>query len=227
MWWGKIRTRKRIFLIIAAVFLFLFIVVAFLTTGTQGFLIDETVAYWADQNATSFMASLMKYASFIGSSEMVLLVTVITGFVLLVRRSWRNFFFFFVLSVGGVFLNLLLKMVIQRARPGDEVSYIEVFNLNLEIQSYSFPSGHTMRATILFLFLIYLTYQVHKKTAFKLISYIVYTVLIIAVALSRIMLDAHYVTDIAGAILISCAWFFICLYFFYKPKRTSFLSFSR
>lgn len=202
-------------------------IVAFMTSGTQGFLIDETVAYWADQNSNAFILKLMNIASFIGSSEVVLLITVLIGLILLLKRSWRNLFFFFTLSVGGVILNLLLKMLIQRARPGDEVSYIEVFNINLEIQSYSFPSGHTMRATILFLFLIYLTFMYVKNTATKLISYIVYIGLIFAVALSRIMLDAHYVTDIAGAILISISWFFIGLFLFYKPKEASFLTFSR
>jgi len=197
-------------------------IVAFLTSGTSGFLIDETVAYWADQNTTAFMETIMKFVSFIGSSEIILIVTVIIGFIFLVKRNWRNFFFFFTLSVGGVTLNFLLKMVIQRARPGDEVSYIEAFNFQLEIQSYSFPSGHTMRAAILFLFLMYISYQFIRNTALKYISYLIYIVLLVAVALSRIMLDAHYVTDIAGAILISISWFFVCLYFFYKPKEASY-----
>lgn len=215
------------FLIISVLFLFLFMIVAFMTSGTQGFLVDENVAYWADQNSSAFTLKLMNVVSFIGSSEIVLLTTVIIGIVLLFKRSWRNLFFFFTLSVGGVILNLLLKMIIQRARPGDEVSYIEVFNVNLEIQSYSFPSGHTMRATILFLFLVYLTFRHVKNTAIKIVSYIVYIGLIFAVALSRVMLDAHYVTDIAGAILISISWFFLCLFLFYKPKEASFLTFSR
>lgn len=201
-------------------------IMAMITTGTTGIIIDETVAYWADQNKTAFIAGVMKYASFIGSSEMVLLITVIIGIVLLIKRSWRILFFFFTLSVGGVFLNLFLKLLIQRARPGDEVSYIEVFNLNLEIQSYSFPSGHTMRATILFLFLIYLTYKYINNTGIKMGYYFVFVLLIFAVALSRIMLDAHFVTDIAGAILVSIFWFFLILYFFHKPKRANSLMFS-
>src|SRR5690625_1034283 len=168
-------------------------IVAFLTSGTSGFLIDETVAYWADQNTTAFMETIMKFVSFIGSSEIILIVTVIIGFIFLLKRNWRNLFFFFTLSVGGVVLNFLLKMVIRRERPGDEVSYIEAFNLQLEIQSYSFPSGHTMRATILFLFLMYLSYQFMKNSGLKFLSYIISLALLVAVALSRIMLDAHYV----------------------------------
>lgn len=209
-------------LIIAAVFLLLFIIVAMLTSGTQGFLLDENVAYWADQNNSGFMSTITKYASFIGSSEIILVLTVIIGLVLLMKRNWRHLFFFFTLSVGGVILNLALKMIVRRARPGDEVSYIEVFNMNLEIQSYSFPSGHTMRATILFLFLMYISYMFIKKGLVKFLSYLVYVGLIVAVALSRIMLDAHFVTDIAGAILISVSWFFLCAYFFHRRNRASY-----
>jgi|SRR5699024_2685459 len=197
-----------------------------MTSGPQGFLLDETVAYWADQNTNALTTKIMKFPSFIGSSEVILLATILIGLILLVKRDWRNLFFFFILSVGGVMLNLLLKQVVQRARPGDEMREIEVFQWNLEIQSYSFPSGHTMRATILFIFLIYLTYRFAKKTKTRVISYIVYIVLIIAVALSRIMLDAHFATDIIGAIIISISWFFLCLYFFHKPKGASSLMFS-
>src|SRR5699024_10917183 len=163
-------TKSKIPLIGAGVFLFLFVVVALLTTGTQGFLIDENVSYWADQQTNALVLKLMEIASVIGSSEMILLMTVIIGLIFLIKRNWHHFFFFFVLSVGGVILNLVLKMVVRRARPGDEVSFIEVFNFNFEIQSYSFPSGHTMRATIFFLFLMYVAFYFGKRMIMQIIA---------------------------------------------------------
>lgn len=213
-------------LILAGVFLFLFIVVALMTSGTQGFVLDESAAYWADQQTNATFIKLMEIASVIGSSEMILLATVIIGLVLLVQRNWQHFFFFFVLSVGGVIVNLALKMLVRRARPGDELSFIEVFGFNLELQSYSFPSGHTMRATILFLFLIYIAFYFGKRLAMQLVAYVIYVLLIIAVALSRVMLEAHFMTDILGALVVSIAWFFFCAYFFYRPKRSSYSIFS-
>jgi len=213
-------------LIIAGVFLLLFIIIALMTSGTQGFVIDESVAYWADQQTNATFIKLMEIASVIGSSELILLTSVIIGLVLLIQRNWHHFIFFFVLSVGGVILNLALKMLVRRARPGDEVSFIEVFGFNLEIQSYSFPSGHTMRTTILFLFLMYIAFYFGKRMAMQVVAYIVYVLLIIAVALSRVMLEAHFMTDILGAIVVSIAWFFFCIYFFYRPKRSSYSLFS-
>lgn len=214
--------RKKSFLIISGVFFFVFLLVAFLITGTQGIMLDENAAYWASQQHPAYLNKMMMFASFIGSSEMILLLTVIIGLVLLIKRNWRQLFFFFVVSVGGVFLNLVLKLVIQRGRPGDEAKYIDVFSYQLELQSYSFPSGHTMRATIFFLFLVYLAYYFMKNNITKAIAYIIFLVLIFAVAISRVLLDAHFATDVLGALLVSIAWFFLCLYFFHKPKDAGF-----
>ena len=216
------KSKNKVFLVVSVIFFFLFMIVAFLTSANSGIVMDETVAYWAGQNDTTWIQKLMEIASVIGSSELILLVTIIIGLVLLIKRSWRHFFFFFVLSVGGVILNLALKMLVQRARPGDEASYIEVFNYSFELQSYSFPSGHTARATVLFLFLIYLAISSMKGASFKVISTIIYVALMVSVALSRIMLDAHYATDVLGAVVFAIAWFFLCLYFFYRPRQSTY-----
>lgn len=146
-------------------------------------------------------------------------MTVLIGLVFLIKRSWRNFFFFFTVSVGGVILNFVTKMLVQRERPGDEVSNIEVFNFTFDIQSYSFPSGHTMRATIFFLFLTYVAVRYLQHIALKSIAAIGFLVLIVLVALSRIFLDAHFATDIIGAIVMSVAWFSLCAFVFVKPKN--------
>ena len=218
----KIQTRKTSFLITAVVFLFLFLIVTMLTSGTSGFLLDETVSYWADGFSSSFILTIMKIASVLGSSEMILIVTVIIGIILLIQRNWRQFFFFFTVSVGGVIVNFLLKTIIKRERPGDEVSYIEAFNVQLEIQSYSFPSGHTMRATILLLFLVYVSYLVLLNGVVQYVSYVVYILLLLLIALSRVMLDAHYFTDVIGALFMATGWFFLCLYLFHKEERSIF-----
>lgn len=212
------KSRKTTFLLLAVIFSLLFIFVANITSGSLGVRLDEAFANWADQQTNTFINQLMSFASIIGSSEVILLVTVLIGLYFLIKRYWHHFFFFFVLSVGGVILNLTLKLLVKRARPDDEVSFIEVFDYTFELQSYSFPSGHTMRATILFLFIIYLAISGLKQTIFKTIAIIGSIVLLLLVALSRIMLDAHYATDIIGAIVISLAWFFLCLNFFYPTK---------
>jgi len=216
---------KRTFLITSAIFLFLFIVVALLTSGTTGLLIDEKFAYEA-QHVSSMMENVMGYVSYVGSSEVILIITILIGLVFLIKRQWQPFFFFFVVSVGGVILNLVLKLLVQRARPGDEAKLIEVFNFQVELQSYSFPSGHTMRATILFAFIVYLLIYYLRHRAWKIGGTIFFIILLLGVAWSRVVLDAHFVTDIVGGVLISISWFFLCLAFFYKPKSGRRISYT-
>lgn len=203
-----------------SLFLVLFIATAILTAGQLGLRLDEAVGTWAENNTISIVETLMKYISIIGSSEVILLITGLIGLILLIKRNWNTFFLFFVLSLGGVLLNLVTKLIVQRARPGDEVKLIEVFNFEFELQSYSFPSGHTMRATILFLFIAYLALRYLKNSIAKWIITIASIVLLLLVAWSRVVLDAHYVTDIIGGLFMAAAWFFFCLILFSrKPKQ--------
>src|SRR5699024_9093330 len=82
---------------------------------------------------------------------------------------------------------------IQRTRPGDEAEMIEVFNYTFELQSYSFPSGHAMRASILFLFLIYLAVYSFRNIPLKIVLIIIYIGILLLVALICIIMVVQYI----------------------------------
>src|SRR5690625_1806635 len=142
------KSRNNLFLMIAIVFALIFAGVVFMTAGSLGTSIDEGLANWADGKNETVLASIMKVASIIGSSEVIMLITVAIGLYFLMRRHWRHFFFFFVLSVGGVILNLALKMFIQRTHQGDEAELMEVFNYNFDLNSYVYSSVNACSAWI-------------------------------------------------------------------------------
>lgn len=207
--------------IISIISLFMFLSVTFIFTMENGFFYDEAVVQWVNETSTTSLVKLMNIISLIGSSEVVLLLTFGIAAILALKRKWFYTLFFLTVSVGGVAVNFILKVIFQRERPG-EMSYIEVFNLSLEIPSYSFPSGHTMRATILLLFLIYISYHFIKHTVIKSFSYIACFITMIGVALSRLFLDAHFLSDTLAAISMSVLWFCLCLFVFnrYKVEKT-------
>src|SRR5690625_6209366 len=132
------KSRNNLFLMIAIVFALIFAGVVFMTASSRDTAIDEGLANWADGESETVLASIMKIASIIGSSEVIMLITVAIGLYFLFRRHWRHFFFFFVLSLGGVILNLALKMFIQRSRLVDEAEMIKEFTYTFELQSYNF-----------------------------------------------------------------------------------------
>lgn len=204
--------------------LIVFLSVTFGFTAKNGFSYDKAVGDWVSATSTKAIVKVMDIISLFGSSEVILIITFVIAALFAVKRNWIFTFFFLTVSVGGVVVNFVLKILFQRERPG-EMSYIEVFNYSFEIPSYSFPSGHTMRATILLLFLIYMSAHFIKGGLRKTISILACMIMMVGVALSRLFLDAHFLSDTLGAISISIVWFCMCLLFFrkYQAKKTQVL----
>ena len=90
------------------------------------------------------------------------------------------------------------------------MEYIEVFGQQFELISYSFPSGHVMRVTLLILLLIYIAFLLFTRRA-GLLSAALLVVLLLLIALSRVALGEHFPSDVLAAVSASVAWFCICL----------------
>ena len=107
-------------------------------------------------------------------------------------------------------LNNILKVTIMRDRP---------IWKTIDLQTYSFPSGHTMISFIFYGLLIYLInknyHGKYKKLIISLLS-----ILIFLVGLSRIFLGVHYFTDVIGAYFFGTGYL---LLFIYVAKRRKYV----
>lgn len=200
---------KQLWILIAS-FLVIFIGVAVWTFTAGGFPPDRWILKWVESSNDGALYSVMKLISSVGSSEIILALTLAIAAFFLYKRYWHHLVLFLTVSVGGVALNLALKLLFQRERPG-EGRAIEVFDFSLNIPSYSFPSGHTMRSTILICFLIYLIYRYVRSSAVQYSLYTISIVVMVAIAFSRVILDAHFLSDVLGALSISVVWFCVVL----------------
>ncbi len=156
-------------------------------------------------NNNPFIFKIARFISYFGDHGFFFIALTL---VFLVFRKTRKLGLLLALGLAfnHVINNMVLKNLIARARPYDEVSEFKMMweaHSNIKMNSYSFPSGHTsMAAAIgggLFIML-------NKKYswAFLLIP--------LLMGWSRITLFVHYPSDvlfglITGALSIVCAYF--------------------
>ena len=96
-------------------------------------------------------------------------------------------------------LNRILKRIILRDRPF--VSYDDIVNYGEE-SGFSMPSGHSVGASLCLVFLIYYIFSLKLQKSDKIIYSISLVFLLFTIALSRMVLGVHYLTDIIWGIII-------------------------
>jgi len=105
---------------------------------------------------------------------------------------------------GGLLLNVAVKHVYRRARPHFDDPL-------LTLSTYSFPSGHTAGATVFYgVLACYLV--AHAKGRGQQAAAATFAVLAVAlVAVSRMYLGVHYLSDVLGAVAEGSAWLATCV----------------
>jgi undecaprenyl-diphosphatase len=175
-----------------------------ISNGQPLTLVDLKLTAWLTTNRSPAVTTLIWLATSLGSTWVASCTAVIAGLYLLWRRQpyWCTTV---CLSVfGGMALNRLLKYTFHRPRP-----YFD--DPILSLTGYSFPSGHTMTATVLYgVLAAYLISRIGKFRE-RVLVFLCASILIALVGFSRIYLGAHYLSDVLGAIAEGLAWLSLCL----------------
>ena len=137
-----------------------------------------------------------KIISAIFNDKILLLIMVLlSAFLFWIKEVKKAIFIFFSAGFGGLIL-FIIKYTVQRVRPLPDV-----------FDGYSFPSGHS---TIVVVFFISLLFVINKKKFLSMLAIFA----IIAVPVSRVVLGAHFLSDvIAGLLLGSIVVDFMKVYY--------------
>ena len=166
--------------------------------------IDKNVAEWLHERTTPGMSTLMQLITDLGSAYWVTGVAVLTAIVLWWKRFWYRLLALVLVIPGGMVMAFLLKIAFHRSRPS--------FNDSMNIfQGYSFPSGHTMAATLLYGVLAVFAVIALKSWRWRVLTVISAIVMVLLVGFSRMYLGAHYLSDVLGATAAGLAWMVLCL----------------
>nr|WP_228550697.1 VTT domain-containing protein [Endozoicomonas sp. OPT23] len=91
-----------------------------------------------------------------------------------------------------------MKWLIDKPRPGNFDGF----------DQFSYPSGHTTQATFVWLLAVFL-FTRGRKWLVKVSGYSLAMLLILLVALSRLMLEVHWLGDVIAGLLVGSLWFYI------------------
>lgn len=147
-----------------------------------------------------WLPELLNGISILGSPVVLWVLVPAVAVYLWTRRQRRLVAYLVTTTLGGALLNTAVKIAVNRPRP----SFRDPAALTFQ-EGKSFPSGHTMSATVCYgaLLLIFLPLleQPRRRAAVAATAG-----LVAVIAASRLGLGVHYVSDVAAGLVLGAAW---------------------
>lgn len=150
----------------------------------------------------------------LGSATLIALFTILGLVILWLNSDRLGCLYLAIGSVGAGIWAFLLKLLFTRDRP-------TVVPHLVAVDSYSYPSGHSLTATSFYLLLMFLAwrYYLSWKPRFVLLACTVAVIGIIG--FSRLYLGVHYPSDVLSGTCFGAAWvFFLTAYFSRFSSKT-------
>jgi undecaprenyl-diphosphatase len=165
-----------------------------LLTGDQA---ADSAAH-ADVLAQPWLLAAARAATTAGSSLVVDVVAAVVALALLIARLWRGAVLVVVARLGELASTTAVKDLLARPRPTlvDPVDHAA---------GYGFPSGHAAGSAAVYGALVLLVLPRAARWARALLL-AAGTLLICAVAASRVLLGVHYPSDVAAGMALGLAW---------------------
>jgi membrane protein DedA with SNARE-associated domain/membrane-associated phospholipid phosphatase len=167
------------------------------STGTPG---DDAAHDVAQDIRTSFLTSVMKAVSFLGTRGFTIAVIVVAVGLLIAngRRIQAA-----VLAAGYALIQVgvtVTKDLVERPRPSDPL---------VDITGWSFPSGHAANA-IAYVVLAVILAAAIRKARWRVAVIVIGAVIAAVIGLSRVYLGVHYLSDVTSGWALGLAVYSLC-----------------
>src|SRR5690242_4500419 len=140
-----------------------------------------------------------------GRTILFWLVTVSTA-IMLIRRQYQLAAYLVVTGLGALALDPAIKALVGRLRPLVPTPFATA-------PGYSFPSGHTLDATVFYGVMLLVFLPIIPRRLRKLAIGLVIA-LVIAIGFSRVAIGVYYPSDVIGGWLLGVAWLAITAHAF-------------
>jgi len=157
--------------------------------------VDAQTAAWFHEHVSPPVHDLFTVVTAFGSPVLWVLGFAVSLYFI-IRRQWALLAGWALAMAAGKLWNEALKTWLARPRP--------VFpGWDNPASGYGFPSGHTMQSVVAYGMLVYLSWQRVRPRGALLAGA---TALIALIALSRLVLVAHFPSDVIGGLLAGALW---------------------
>jgi len=191
-------------------------VLTFLVKTMPSFAIDLQITTAIQLINFPSFALLMNLISWPGFAPQAVIITVLIVMLIYSFGLHWEALMALIAAIFSTAINLLVKDLVQRARPT-----AGVVNVIATLNSYSFPSGHVMFYLGFFGFIWFLTFSLLKPSIKRSLVLVFFSILIVLVGLSRIYLGQHWASDVFGAYLLGSLTLVVTIQF-YRWGKTRF-----
>lgn len=164
--------------------------------------LDRAISQYITSLYPSGGSDIMERVTHIADPQILTPISVLIFLLLLWFRKSYEAILFGICMLGGLGIHFLLKQIIQRARPE------EAF---LNIESYSFPSGHAMMSLLFFTFLIILSRRENKNKLLRNTVIVLSVFMFLLIGSSRIVLNVHWFSDVMTGWIMGALWLWISI----------------
>jgi undecaprenyl-diphosphatase len=147
------------------------------------------------------------------STVPVTVATVVAIAVLMWRNRYREALLVAGVVAIGTGLGTIAKQVTERPRPPVASALIELPT------SYSFPSGHTLAALLLWTVVSMVVWRTTERASVRWLVIAAASLLMVLTALSRVYLGVHWPSDTVASLLLGGAWLAVCVGGFLSWER--------
>lgn len=173
-------------------------------TGDPLTLVDLRVAQWFHAHSAEPLTRVMLAVTHLHDPLPITLAVIVMAACLAWTRNW-----YWLLCVGmtvpfGMLLNVIMKYAFHRTRPSLD-------NPVLVLTTYSFPSGHVAAATLLYGIVAAMLITRFSAWRWRVMVVLLAITLVALVALTRLYLDVHYLSDVLAAFAEAVAWLTLSL----------------
>src|SRR2546428_9494172 len=165
---------------------------------------DRQLAAWFHAHLTHPFVTVLRAFTEFGASESIGVVLFFLVLFFVFKRRWPSLVTLIVAVPAGMLLTELVKILVDRHRPFLEGWFVDW-------SGYSFASGHTIGATLLYGQLALFVLPAVKGRHWRTLTVSTAILLVSLVGFSRIALGAHYLTDVLAAIFFGIVWLALCL----------------